>query len=107
MYQKKKKKNCLLLHSEVRSRHQLSELRLEGGLPSKSVMPASGSVLRRDPQHTSLRKRGRSMHSNVPTCGALGAADVNLQFGSENRTEPGPLAHDPLEDMNCSDLHVM
>ena len=42
--------------SEVRPRHQLSELRLEGGLPSQSVMPASGSALSGDPLHTSLRK---------------------------------------------------
>ena len=43
------------------------------------------------------------MHSYVSTCGALGAADMSLQFGSESRTESDPPAHDPLEDMDCSE----
>ena len=43
------------------------------------------------------------MHSDVSTCGASGAADMDLQFGSENRTESDPPAHDPLEDMDCGE----
>ena len=50
-----------------------------------------------------MEKRGRSMHSDLPTCGALGAADVDLQFGSESRTESDPPAPDPLEDMDCGE----
>ena len=88
---------------QERPGHLLTERRLKGGLPSESVTPASGSALGRVPLHTSLRKRGRSMHSDVPTCGTVGAADTSPQFGRENRRQSDPPAHDPFEDMDCGE----
>ena len=73
------------------------------GLALRERDACLGKCIEWEPSTHVMEKRGRSMHSDVPTCGALGAADVDLQFGSESRTESDPPAPDPLEDMDCGE----
>ena len=63
-------------NSEVYLNHQFSEHRIGGGSPLKNETPASGSVMTGNYLHTSLKRRSRSTHSTVPTCGTVEAGDA-------------------------------
>jgi hypothetical protein len=69
--------------SEVDLNHQMPET------------PASGSVMTGNYLHTSLKRRSRSTHSTVPTCGSVEAGDTCMQSGSVYRAMSGPLTCEP------------
>ena len=94
------------VNSEVSFSHLMSERRIGRGLPLKNETPASGSAMHGDSTHTSIKRRRRSAHSTVPTCGSVEAGDTCMQSGSEYHAMSGPLTCEPDGDMDCSEDQV-
>jgi hypothetical protein len=94
------------VNSEVSFSHLMSERRIGRGLPLKNETPASGSAMNGDSTHTSIKRRSRSAHSTVPTCGPVEAGDTCMQSGSVNRAMSGPPTCDPEGDMDCSEDQI-
>jgi len=70
-----------------------------------SVTRASGRLLQEGTSHPSPKRRSRSLHPGVPTCGRPRADDTSMTSGSGDHVQPGPPVDDPSGDMDCSEDH--